>query len=74
MTMHPDPWPPRHASRLGIHIASATPKPRHMEKLNADPMRPIFDDDRESRGSMIVAALAGWAFIAAIVGVMLVVL
>lgn len=72
MTMHPDPWPPRHANRLGLHIATATP-PRHMEKLNRDPLRPIFDDEHETRGGMIVAAIAGWSIIFGIVLAILVV-
>lgn len=66
-------WPPRHVNRLGLHIAQATP-PRHMEKLNADPMRPVFDDERETRGGMIVAAIAGWLIIVLIVAVILVML
>lgn len=66
MTMHPDPWPPNHTRRVGLHISQATPHHR-------DPLRPVFDDERrETRGGMIVAALAGWSIIALVVAVILV--
>lgn len=71
MTMHPDPWPPRHANRLGIRIAQVTPKPRHMEKLYRDTI-PLPDEPAETRGAMVVAALAGWAVIVLVVAVILV--
>lgn len=50
-----------HVSRLGVHIAQATP--RRMEVLNRDPMRPIFDDDDDREG-MGAAAWAVAAFCA----------
>lgn len=88
MTMAPDPhaprgnWElvnfpvPRDAAPPRVTVFNEQEAERIAAHIHATTFYSVLHDDerRETRGGMIVAALAGWAFIAAIVGVILVVL
>ena len=72
MTMHPDTRAPlEHAERLAHHIDTAT----HRVRIIDEP--PAWPTEREmiaeTRGAMLVAALAGWAIIGGVVLALLVI-